>query len=59
MLDKTKLTELAGLSVVAAMAVTITPLAKGVAIPPSQLMGAGVAIASMAAVAIVAGKPGS
>lgn len=57
MLTKTQLIEFGGLGVAAAMAVTITPLAKGVAIPSSQLTGAGVAIASMAAVAIVVRKP--
>lgn len=57
MLPKTKLIEFGGLGLVAAMAVTITPLAKNVVIPPSQLTGAGVAAASMAAVAIVVGKP--
>jgi hypothetical protein len=59
MLDKTKLIELGGLGVAAAMAVTIAPLAKNMAIPSSQLMGAGVVAASMAAVAIVVGKPKS
>jgi hypothetical protein len=57
MLSKTKLIELAGLGVAAAMTTTIPPLVAGSSIPPNQVAGAGVAICSLAAVAIVASKP--
>ena len=59
MLGNTKLIEFGGLGVVAAIAVITAPLAIKSGIPPSQMTYAGVAMASIAAVAIVVSKPKS
>lgn len=59
MLGNIKLIELGELGVAAAIAVITAPLAIKSGIPPSQMTGAGVAMASMAAVAIVVSKPKS
>ena len=57
MLGNIKLIELGGLGAVAAITVITAPLAIKSGIPPSQITGAGVAAASIAAVAIVVSKP--
>lgn len=59
MLTKTKMIEFGSLGVASAMVATISPLIVGSGIPPSQVTGAGVACAAVAAMAIVVGKPKS
>lgn len=59
MLSKTKLIELAGLGVAAAMVTTVSPLVVGADIPPSQVAKAGMGLAAVGAVAVLVSKPKS
>ena len=59
MLSKTKLIELTGLGVAAAMVTTVGPLVVGADIPPSQVAKAGMGFAAAGAVAVLVSKPQS